>query len=169
MAKKATKTISEDGSTIRFEFNDDAVEDLNAEMSTFSEDIVQRLAMHGLSAKMGDSYAGVETVAECRESALRVYDDLAAGNWTTRVAGTSGPRVTQLAEAFARVAQARGKELSLEAAVEAIGAMPDEQKKALRKVPAIRKAIADIKVEKLQKESEAAGEGDDSVLDAIFG
>lgn len=169
MAKKATKSISEDGNEITFDFADEGVENLSAKITDLNEDIVGRLAMHGLSAKMGDSYAGVDTVGEAREKANGVWEDLVAGNWTTRVAGAGGPRVTQLAEALVSVAGARGKELTLEQAVEALGKMPDDQKKALRKSGEIKKAIAAIKIEKLQAEqANAPTEDDTSALDALL-
>ena len=170
MAKKATKSISEDGSILSFEFHEDGVDALSATITELDEEIIARLAMHGLSAKMGDSYAGVEKISECREAANRVWEDLVAKNWTTRVAGAGGPRITQLAEALSRVAMGRGKELTVDQAVTAVDAMPDEQKKALRKVPAIKEAIAQIKIERLQAETSVeATEADNSALDALLG
>jgi len=172
MAKKATKSISEDGMTLTFTFHEEGVEPLSVDISELSDSIRDRLAMHGLSAKMGDSYAGVESVEECRNSAFRVWEDLRNGEWTARVAGTSGPRATQLALALIRVAANRGKELSLEQAVQALAAMPEEQKKQLRKTSEVRKAIQEIKMEQLEREAqraEAEGEGDSSALNALFG
>lgn len=173
MAKKATKSISEDGNVLSFVFAEEGVDDLVATITELSEDIISRLAMHGLSAKMGDSYAGADTVSDARESAAKVLEELSAGNWTTRVAGAGGPRVTQLAEALVRVAGARGKELTLEQAVEALGGMPDEQKKGLRKSPEIKQALAEIKIEKLNVEAKKASESetpaDNTALDSLFG
>lgn len=170
MAKKATKSISEDGNEITFDFADGDVENLNVKITDLNEAIVEKLAMHGLSAKLGDSYAGVDTVGEAREKAFGVWEDLVAGNWTTRVAGAGGPRVTQLAEALVRVASGRGKELSLESAVEALGKMPDEQKKGLRKMGEIKKAISAIKIEKLQAEvTTDPTEDDTAALNSLLG
>jgi hypothetical protein len=170
MTKKATKTINEEATILTFNFADEGVEDLVADIGQMSEGILQKLAMHGFSAKLGDSYAGSENAAEARSCAERVLEELAAGNWTTRVAGVSGPRVTQLAEALVRVATARGKTLTLEKAVEALAAMPDAQKTALRSAGEIKKALAEIKIERLEKEVQETVpvEGETS-LDALFG
>lgn len=135
--KKASKTI--DGDVITIDFS--TGEQLVADLSTIPQEIIHRLAMHGLSQKLGDSYAGAAD-EERFAKASGVFGDLAEGNWSTRVAAGS-PRTTQLAEALAA---ATNKELA--EAVALLETMEDEAKKQLRKHPLIKAELATIKAAK---------------------
>lgn len=153
MAKKATKKIEGTAVVITFEETGD---NLSVDLKDLKPEIVERLALHGLSQKLGDSYAGAEA-NEAFDKAAGVAKDLAEGNWTTRVAA-GGPRSTQLAEALAA---ATGK--SLEEAVAKLEDMDDEQKKALRSHPQIKAELARIKAEKA---AAAAAKANAEVADA---
>lgn len=146
MAKKASKKIEGDVVTINFE---ETNQTLTADLNKIPPEIQQRLAMHGLSQKLGDSYAGVDA-SEAFEKASAVLEDLTAGNWSTRVAA-SGPRTTQLAEALAEVT---GK--SVEEAAAKLEEMDDDQKKDLRKHPHIKAALATIKAKAAAEAAERA-------------
>lgn len=143
MAKKATKKIEGDLLAIHFEEGD---ETLSVDINNIPADIQSKLAMHGLSQKLGDSYAGCD-VGEAHEKAAAVLKDLLDGNWSTRVAA-SGPKATQLAEALATVTSQ-----PLEKAAEVLEAMEKEEIATLRKHPDIQSALATIK---LAKATEAA-------------
>jgi hypothetical protein len=162
MAKKATKTI--DGNVVKLEFVDGTVVDFD--LSSASDEIKTKLALHGASQKIGDSYAGAEDVETAIGAATRVRDDLIAGNWTAaRAGGGGGVRTTLLAEALSRIASEQtGREVSVAEATEVIGEMSDEQKSALRKDSAVKAAIAAIKLEK----AEAEAEGSESSVAAMF-
>lgn len=131
-------------------------------LENLSEDIITRLALHGLSQKVGDSFAGAgeepNPLKYAEERIIETYEQLRKGEWRVTVAG--GPRASLLARALARVTGH-----SLEEAIEVVEGLDDEQKKAIRKDPAIKKASADIKLEDAQKAKEraegAAGEGSD--------
>lgn len=146
MAKKASKKIDGDVIRITFEETNDTLE---ADLNNLPGDIVQRLAMHGLSQKLGDSYAGVDA-AEAFEKAKAVLDELQKGEWSTRVAA-AGPRTTQLAEALASVT---GK--TVEEAAGIVENMDDDQKKDLRKHPHIKAALADIRAQAAKEAAEKA-------------
>lgn len=152
MAKKASKSIEGDILTIKFE---ETNEELVVDINNIPAEIISRLAMHGLSQKLGDSYAGAD-VAEAFARADGVAKDLLEGNWSTRVAA-SGPRTTQLAEALAA---ATGKPLEEAAAL--VETMDDEAKKSLRAHPHIKAQLATIKATKAaeaaQKAAEAVGD-----------
>ena len=138
MAKKAEKTIDGDIITIKFlETNEELVVDIN----DIPAETISRLAMHGLSQKLGDSYAGADA-AESFARADGVAGDLRDGNWSTRVAA-SGPRTTQLAEALAA---ATGK--TLEEAAAKLETLDDDAKKGLRAHPQIKVELANIKAKK---------------------
>ena len=145
MAKKATKGIEGDVLTITFEDGNVLTTDLN----NIPAEIQSRLAMHGLSQKLGDSYAGAET-EEAFGKASGVAEDLLAGNWSTRVAA-SGPRSTQLAEALAAATSQ-----PLEAAAAKLETMDDDQKKRLRAHPSIKMELAKIKATKAAAAAEKA-------------
>ena len=141
MAKKAEKTIDGDVITIKFlETN----EELAVNINDIPAEVISRLAMHGLSQKLGDSYAGAET-GEAFGRATGVASDLKDGNWSTRVAA-SGPRTTQLAEALAA---ATGK--TLEEAAAKLETLDDDAKKGLRAHPQIKVELANIKAKKAQE------------------
>lgn len=148
MAKKAEKKIEGDVLTIKFlASNEELVVDIN----TIPAETLSRLAMHGLSQKIGDSYAGAEA-EESYARAAAVAKDLQEGNWSTRVAAGS-PRSTQLAEALHRVT---GK--TLEEACAKIEELDDESKKGLRTHPQIKAALAAIKSEKAAADAAKAAE-----------
>lgn len=149
MAKKATKTIDGDVITIRFE---ETNEELQVNINDIPAETISRLAMHGLSQKLGDSYAGAE-VAESFARCSAVAGDLREGNWSTRVAA-SGPRTTQLAEALAA---ATGK--TLEEAAGKLETMDEDAKKGLRAHPQIKVELANIKARKATEAAAKAAEG----------
>ena len=138
MAKKATKSIEGDVITIDFE---ETEQKLVADINDLPAEMISRLAMHGFSQKLGDSYAGC-TAEEAFEKASAVLQDLKDGNWTTRVAA-AGPRTTQLAEALAAVT---GR--TIEEAAAKLEEMDDDKKKDLRKHAQIKAKLAEIKAAK---------------------
>ena len=149
--KKASKTIEGDVVSIAFSTG----ENLSVDLGQIPQEIQHRLAMHGLSQKLGDSYAGADD-EERFGKADAVAKDLLAGNWSTRVAAGT-PRTTQLAEALAAATK---KEVS--EAVALLETMEDEAKKQLRKHPLIKQELANIKAKKAQEDAakaieEAAG------------
>ena len=153
MAKKATKSIEAQVLTIKFA--NDTV--LVVRLTDIPEATIGQLAMHGLSQKIGDSYAGADSIDEASTAAGRVAEDLKAGNWSVRVAGSGAPRVTLLAEALAKLTNN-----SMEDSLEAVNELNDDQKKALRKDDRVKEAIAEIKYERAKaKAAEASGDQPD--------
>lgn len=149
MAKKATKVVEGDIITITFEETNEV---LAVDINEIPAEIISRLAMHGLSQKLGDSYAGAD-ITEAFGRASGVAGDLKEGNWSTRVAA-SGPRTTQLAEALAA---ATGK--TLEEAAAKLETLDDDAKKGLRAHPQIKVELAKIKAVKAQEAAAKAAEG----------
>lgn len=137
-------------------------------------DIVTRLAVHGLSQKIGDSYAGAAKDANplkyAKDAVTETIAQLVAGTW--RIAAAAGePRVTQLSRAVARafgitedaaVAVFTDKEESMQEA---------EYKDFVKAVKAdakVKKALADIKAEDAAKAAAALPVGE-STLAGVFG
>jgi len=156
--RKVSKTTREDNTGIDFEFYDGAT--LAAELDALPEDILTRLALHGLSQKVGDSYAG-EDAANCQTIAEKTLEALVKGEWSTR-SGGGGPKISQLAEALAR---ATGQEVA--ACVATIAEMDDDTKKSIKAHPQIKALIATIKLEKATADAEkaAASANDESDMD----
>jgi len=135
----AKKTVNQETGVVEFKFSNDNV--LSIDVGTLSPEVTRRLALHGLSQKIGDSYAGAESVEDAYEVASEVAVMLRDGKWTERTAGE--PRTSALSEALAKVA---GQ--TIEASKAVVDAMNDEQRKALRNHPQVKVAMAEIRAEK---------------------
>lgn len=112
------------------------------------ERVWDQLALHGLKQKVGDAAAkeAGATAAEKLAAMQQVVDSLKRGEWNARGAGAGGLVV----EAIARV-----KGLSVEEALERWRELSEADKDAVRKHPAIKAAVAEIRAERL-----AAAAGD---------
>lgn len=160
---KATKSVAEDFSVVTFTFEEGG-ETLEIRPDDFKPEIQAALLAHGIGQKIGDAYAGVDA-GQAYVAAKAVYDSLVEGKWSQRGEGSSGPRVSQLAEALAAVSGH-----SLDECVAKIATMDDDGKKALRGHPQVVQALAQIKLEKAQEAAkkaaeEAAAAGDAGALD----
>lgn len=134
MAKIATKTISGNELTIAFV----GAGSLDVNLYEMSESMVQRLAMHGLSQKLGDSYSGAMSGEEAERLALEVYERLKKDVWASR-ASTGGLAVEILARAV-------GVDVGTAAAKWA--GMSDKEKAQVKKHPSYQAARAEILAER---------------------
>ncbi|MFM6926969.1 MAG: hypothetical protein ACKOX6_00805 [Bdellovibrio sp.] len=118
---------------------------VEVELDSFKQDIVRNLALHGLSQKLGDSYASVKgDVPEAIKRFRTTLEQLQAGEWKkTRAEGEGVGRVTELAEAISRFRSA-----PLEKAAAAVAKATPEQKKAWQAHPQLKAIIATIRAEK---------------------
>lgn len=151
MAKRneiAKKSVDTDNGTVTFAFADGG-SPIVVELSKVSDANVTRLALHGMSQKCGDSYAGAESIADAREAVLGVQEMLYSGEWSTRAPGE--PRVAVLAEALAR---ATGR--TVEEAKTALAAMDEDARKAVSAHPGVKKARAEMALEKASAELASA-------------
>lgn len=158
---------------VAFVSGDEAIAAVTLE--SLPKDVVTRLALHGLSQKIGDSYAGAASAerpfAYAVEAIKETIAQLMRGEW--RVAAVAGgPRATLLARAIAR---ATGQALeSIMATLAEQEATLDEEGyktllKQLRADPAVKQATAAIKLEDAAAEAEKAkGVTGESGLAAIF-
>lgn len=142
--KVAEKDYDEESGTFSIVFSDGAESEV--ELDSLPQNIVRLLALHGLSQKLGDSYASVKgDVASAKEKYQAVLEQLRAGEWRkTRAEGESGgARVTELAAAIARFRNA-----PIEKANAVVAAATPEQKKAWQANAQIKAIIATIRAEK---------------------
>jgi hypothetical protein len=117
-----------------------------------------RLAIHGASQKIGDSYAGVaketDPLAMAKANVKDTIAQLYAGTWRVNAGG--GPRVNDLAVAISRVT---GEPLEGEdGCIAYVAAMSEDDKKAERAKPKIKAALAAIAAEKAIERAKKAAE-----------
>lgn len=125
--------------------------------SELKSDIVICAALHGVSQKIGDSYAGSKTVDEAIEKAEALIENLMEGTWINRAEGAV--RTTVLAEALHRAKPE--KYASVEAAASTIKDWDSEKRKAVldanKGVPQLIAAYADIQAERAMSRAEKLG------------
>ncbi len=147
--KVAEKDVNEETGTVSIAFTNGT--SLSAALSELSEGIVQRLALHGLSQKLGDSYASVKgDVGAAVAKAQDVLDRLMAGEWAGAGSG-GGMQLGELSEAIARI-----KNVPLERATAAVAGAPKEKITAWRANAKIKQVIAEIRLEKAKARAEGA-------------
>ena len=154
MAKIATKTIK-DGA-VQFSFMNGT--ELEASLAALPRDIVNQLALHGLSQKIGDSYASAESIEEAVASASAVYGNLKSGLWATR--SVKGGKVVEA------LAASTGK--PYDECLEYWSGLSDKQKAELKKHSAIKAEIAKIDAERARIAAEAASDDDAPDLMSLF-
>ena len=156
----AKKKVDDANNLVAFTFSDGRV--LTAGMDEFNISIIRRLALHGLSQKIGDSYAGDESVREAFDSANETLNDLLKGEWSTRTPGE--PKIGLLIDGLFRVRQVKDPAITIERVRAVVEAMDAEKKKALRANPQIKSAMADIQAERLRAEAEKSIEDTDALF-----
>lgn len=135
--------------------------------SKLDQTAVTRLMLHGASQKIGDSAANAakqeNPVAWAREQVQATVDQLygmkSFADWRA-ASGGGGPRVTDLAVALSRLT---GK--PLEAVVELVEGLTDDQKKEYRAKAKVKAMLASIAAEKAierAKKAQAAAEAGDA-------
>jgi hypothetical protein len=150
--KVAEKSYDEDEGSFSIVFSDGSESEVS--LDSLPANIVKLLALHGLSQKLGDSYASVKgNVAEAKEKYEGVLTQLRAGEWRkTRAEGEGTTKVTELAAAIARFRNA-----PIEKANAVIAAATPEQKKAWQANAQIKAIIATIRAEKAAAKAAKAG------------
>lgn len=150
--KKATKSVDEVAATVKFIFT--AGGEFVAALSKIPPAIQQRLTLHGLSQKLGDTYA---SDVESPEHEVRdMFNELAGGHWSTRVAGE--PRITLLAEAIATLRPKEGvkHEDRVKQATSWLEEATDEQRANLRKDPQVKANVAAIQARRAREAAHSA-------------
>lgn len=127
--------------------------------------VLTHLALHGLSQKLGDTYAGVKgDWAEGRARLVDALERLKKGEWTkAREAG--GPSTALVVEAIARL---KGKDTS--EVQEVWNGLGDEVKKGIRAKEDVKAMVATISAERAQARAAKAKEGsedEDTALDVF--
>lgn len=154
--KVATKEVDAEARTLEIAFANG--KQLQVSLDDLPEGIVTELALHGLSQKVGDSYASVKGDSDAAfANAEKVLAQLLAGEWrTARAAGEGKSRVSELAEAIARL-----KNVDVARAAAAVAAADEETLKLWRGNAKIKAMVATIRAEKAAaRATKAETEGD---------
>lgn len=112
---------------------------LEVALSELAPEIVQQLAIHGLSQKLGDSYASCEGNADHGYAmASAVAENLKTGQWAAREKGGL---------IFEALAAITGKPIA--EVITTFNSLSEEQQKAVKKSPDVQKKILELKQERL--------------------
>ncbi len=150
-AQKCTKTTREDKSGVDFNFvNGTAVTIL---LSDLSSDIVTDLALHGLSQKGGDSYAGIERIDDAVAALNGVKERLLAGEWKAAREGGNKPNFSKLVRALFMATE---DDVTEEDCRETVASLDDDGRKELRQHPQIDALIKQIDAEAAAERAKAA-------------
>lgn len=153
MPKKAYDVSTE---TVTITYDDGATKVLA--LADYPEAIVRQLALHGLSQKAGDSYAGAAKASDeegitadeyCQGAVERVDTQLRDGNFNA--GGGGGVRGGIFVEALAAsLSKPTDEVLAL------VNSWDEEKIKQVKKHPQVKNAMLQIKAERAKKAAEAA-------------
>ena len=149
--KVAEKDYDAETGTFSIVFSDGASAEVS--LDSLPANIVRQLALHGLSQKLGDSYASVKgDVPLAKQKFEAVLSQLQSGEWAkAREAGEGGSKVGELAQAIARF-----KNAPIEKANAVVAKASKEQIAAWRANAKIKAIIAQIRAENAAKRAEEA-------------
>ena len=148
MARKTRKEVNVEAGTVKIGVYDGEKE-IGSVLGSIKEmpaPMIQRLAMHGLAQKLGDTYTSetngddAGTPADGLTAMKEIYAQLKGGAWSERKAGDGVGKSRITVEAIAAIKF--GGDLAKANAV--WSKATDEQKKALRSHPTIKGKVADI-------------------------
>lgn len=154
----ARKTIDVVAQTVVFDFDEAGT--VGFELSRCTPEMVIQLALHGLSQKAGDAYAGAKAATDgtaidpnvwAMQQAADTIEQVYAGNWTVRTPG-AGAAISDLARALAEVMP----DVTEAEAAERLSEASKEDKAALRKHPAVKAVLERIKAERATAKAAAA-------------
>lgn len=131
-------------------------------LEDYSQEIRDRLALHGLSQKVGDSTSNLSKDRDFHGAFTKmqgVEDNLRGGIWSDR----SGTGTADLVTVLAKMQGA-----SLEDTQAAVDKMDEEQLKAVKGNPTVKAALADL-VAKRAKEAAKGAEPLTDLLASVFG
>lgn len=155
---KCSKDIREDLSGIDFTFAHGAV--ITIDLADLPESIVTQFVLHGISQKVGDSYAGCKTPEEAHEKAAALVERVKAGDWKTVRASGGSKRSSMLLEAMVLATGQSEDECRT-----VLDGMDEDQQKALKDHPAIKAQMAVIRAKRAaEKAAEATAEAGDTPL-----
>jgi len=139
--KFATKTV--DGDIVTSTLGNGKA--FSFDLSSYTDEVIHGLALHGLGQKIVDSYAGAKgDFAYAEDKLTTLSTQLTNGELrAVRAPGEAKPKSTELIQAVANL-----QNLSIVDAGAAVDALDEDQLKAVRAHSAIKAEIARIRAEK---------------------
>jgi hypothetical protein len=125
---------------LRFEWKEGPADVVR--LSDFSEDILTAATWHGLSQKLGDSFANNEGLAECKRKFHDMMEQLKAGDWVTT---TKGGGIALVVEAIAEASQSGPTPMTIAEAQEAWDSLGENTRKIVKAAPDVKLAMERIK------------------------
>lgn len=139
------KVVNLESQSIAFTFDDGSVQ--TCELGKVPAALHVRIMLHGLSQKIGDSYANAAKAENpltfAKESAAETIAQIYAGEWNAARTGGGGKRVSLFAQALARIT---GKSVDEADAFEE--SLDETQLKAWKAKEKVRQMMAIITAER---------------------
>ena len=151
---KAKKETNLEAMTVVITFRNGFV--LSQEFNKLPETVQRQLGLHGLSQKIGDSYASISDLEESIETALSVQERLQLGDWVKAREG-AGPRPTMVVDAVVAALIADGQDVSDERKAKIVTVLSDkDERKAALKDPVIEAQYEGIRAAAAAKRAKEA-------------
>lgn len=167
MARKMKTTRDLDAGTVTFEPVEGDGAGFTANINDLSSAIQTRLAIHGLTQVLADTYAGTTEPAAMVKAIGARYATLQAGEWSTRSGGGVG-RVTLLLTALVNVT---GK--SIEDVTAFLDGLSKDAKANVGKTAAVKAELDSMKAraasDAAKASKKAASDAGDNDADALAG
>jgi hypothetical protein len=137
MAKICTKKLTDNGVIFDFE----GFDNFEITPDLFNEEIQKQIMLYGIKQVFGDSYASATNITEAYEMCQDKLATFKSGEWS-KTRTTSGNTILMLAIA-------KAYDITKEEAQENYEQLTEVQQKSLAKHPNIKKAKAEIELERL--------------------
>ena len=158
--QKASKKVNLDAGHVTFSFANGKTETVGINEPGI-DGLLAQLALHGLSQKLGDSYASAQTVEDAYAEFMATAGVLRRGEWSERREGAA-PSVSMIDEAIERFIKAKYPEDKWAAAREKAAQPAVRDKlKASKEVIAL---VETIRQERAAKKAAAATESAEELL-----
>ena len=142
---------SAEGTVVTFDFNGEGA--VVCGYTKLPTDIRHQLMLHGLKAKVGDSYAAAKSASVAKQAAEILWDQMMEGNWSLKGTGVSVSRYTQLQRAVARVMRDNGQLPSMDKIATAL--LTKSVQKSVAAQPAVKQALAAVKADDAKARAKA--------------
>ena len=151
---KATKTVNDETRSVVIAFSNG--ESITQGLDTLPKDIQNRLALHGLSQKLGDSYASIKDVGDSVEACRTIQERLNLGDWVKAREG-AGPRPTMVVDAVVAALIADGQDVSDDRKAKIVKVLADkDERKAALADPVIKAQYETIRAAAAAKRAKEA-------------
>lgn len=143
MAQQKKATVAIDGTTLTWTWASGDETEIDA--MDLPENIREQAMLHGLKQKLSDCYAGESVIMQAIAAQDALMDSLIKGVWNAGRSSSGGLWVEALAKAAGK---------SVAEALEVWNAKSEDERKEIRKIPAVKAAKAEIELERAKAKAE---------------